>query len=273
MGKIKFEGVPDEGIEDLPLSLTFLTLIVPMMPTLSAYTSEKIGKKVTKASIDFGEAQIVVKIKKMKVAPHATVDDPENPQEMIVKGTLLDVKIIGERVQHASNLHFNVKKYLKALDAFLEGDDYALHRAVFKEGWTLIGRDEADVFQWGEEVTPAEVLFAGNDKFFGRGGDDVLSAMGGRDRVDGGAGDDVIDGGKGKDVLRGGKGHDTFVFGHKSGKDKVVDYDPAQDLAQFDGSAPERLAPKKNGVKLFMEDGSTVYFVGVEMENPAYLVS
>jgi Ca2+-binding RTX toxin-like protein len=75
-----------------------------------------------------------------------------------------------------------------------------------------------------------------SDNLIGGAGIDTISGNAGRDRISGGIGDDVIDGGKNGDVLIGGDGIDTFVFGAKSGKDVVMDFDAATDVLDLTGS-------------------------------------
>jgi len=52
----------------------------------------------------------------------------------------------------------------------------------------------------------------------------------GSDRIFGGDGNDVINGGAGTDFLRGGKGQDTFAFDMNFGRDRIRDFNQADDL-------------------------------------------
>jgi Ca2+-binding RTX toxin-like protein len=92
----------------------------------------------------------------------------------------------------------------------------------------------------------------GLDKLFGNGGNDDLdggaaddSLYGGKgnDELDGGAGNDLLKGGKGRDeldgdhgddVLVGGKGADRFIFDENSGSDTIKDFKPGQDRIAID---------------------------------------
>lgn len=64
--------------------------------------------------------------------------------------------------------------------------------------------------------------FAGDDRFFARGGNDYLSGGDGSDDLYGQAGNDRLFGGAGNDLLNGGSGSDTFVF--SAGRDTVEDF-------------------------------------------------
>jgi Ca2+-binding RTX toxin-like protein len=67
---------------------------------------------------------------------------------------------------------------------------------------------------------------------------DIENVVGGR-RADGLTGNDldnVLTGGKGNDLLEGGGGSDTFVILADSGRDRVVDFDPAVDVIDFAGA-------------------------------------
>jgi Ca2+-binding RTX toxin-like protein len=81
-----------------------------------------------------------------------------------------------------------------------------------------------------------------NDKLSGKGKeDDLIQGLGGNDILKGGKGNDVLDGGKGNDKLTGGAGADVFVFGKKSGKDVVTDFDLKKDVLE--------IAKGLNGIK------------------------
>ena len=84
---------------------------------------------------------------------------------------------------------------------------------------------------------------AGNDQIKGEKGDDMITGDNGRDDLDGGSGkdtvkggkgDDTISGGDGKDKLYGGKGADEFAFYAESGKDRIKDFDSAEDRLALD---------------------------------------
>lgn len=81
----------------------------------------------------------------------------------------------------------------------------------------------------------------GNDKLVGTNKSDKLWGLGGNDKIDGGKGNDKIDGGKGNDRLTGGDGADTFIFGKKSGKDIITDFDVKKDVLE--------IAKGLNGIK------------------------
>ncbi|MEY8827730.1 calcium-binding protein [Sedimentitalea sp. XS_ASV28] len=100
---------------------------------------------------------------------------------------------------------------------------------------TLIGNDGADRLS-GDD---------GDDRLRGRGGDDTLDGGAGSDRLHGGAGNDTLDGGRDfgpegsdetqTDILTGGSGADIFVFGDRSGQDRVVDFEQGSDLLRLEG--------------------------------------
>jgi serralysin len=80
-----------------------------------------------------------------------------------------------------------------------------------------------------------------NDTWTGTKKNDKIWGMGGNDILNGGAGNDRIDGGQGNDKLTGGAGKDTFVFGKKSGKDIITDFDVKKDVLE--------IAKGLNGIK------------------------
>lgn len=77
----------------------------------------------------------------------------------------------------------------------------------------------------------------GNDKLLGDNGNDKLFGDGGKDTLIGGKGRDILEGGKGNDVLRGDAGADVFVFGARSGTDKIKDFDDGTDILRIEGHA------------------------------------
>ena len=82
----------------------------------------------------------------------------------------------------------------------------------------------------GDETIKGDGL---KNKLWGLGGDDKLFGYGNNDWLFGGTGRDKLFGGTGNDQLTGGKGADTFVFGARSGKDVVTDFDIRKDVLQI----------------------------------------
>jgi Ca2+-binding RTX toxin-like protein len=68
---------------------------------------------------------------------------------------------------------------------------------------------------------------AGDDRVDASIGNDLLSGGDGADTLFGRDGDDVLDGGPGADTLAGGRGRDTYLVGHGSGRDTVIEDEPA----------------------------------------------
>lgn len=83
---------------------------------------------------------------------------------------------------------------------------------------------------------------AGHDQLYGGKGRDTLSGGAdsdflfgeqGHDILFGDDGNDVLTGGLGRDMLTGGDGYDTFVFGEKSGRDTITDFEDGYDIIEF----------------------------------------
>jgi len=70
----------------------------------------------------------------------------------------------------------------------------------------------------------------GNDLLLGADSDDGLDGGTGNDWLFGGDGNDNLTGGRGNDILTGGDGLDAFVFGGKSGKDVITDFNVDEDV-------------------------------------------
>ncbi|HHC29988.1 MAG TPA: hypothetical protein ENK80_05450, partial [Rhodobacterales bacterium] len=108
----------------------------------------------------------------------------------------------------------------------------------------LRGRDGDDTLRGG---VGADKLWGGSgaDLLVGNGardtlraglGDDTLLGGWGRDSLKGGAGADTLNGGAGNDTLFGGADADLFQFNADTGKDRVNDFDIAEDQLQFDAA-------------------------------------
>ncbi len=76
----------------------------------------------------------------------------------------------------------------------------------------------------------------GKDLLVGGGGADVLLGDGGADTLRGGGGADRLEGGRGGDVLVGGGGADQFVFGARSGTDRIKDFGKGADRLEIEGA-------------------------------------
>jgi Ca2+-binding RTX toxin-like protein len=74
---------------------------------------------------------------------------------------------------------------------------------------------------------------AGNDRVEGKSGNDTVYGGDGEDRVKGGDGDDIVYGGAGDDHVWGGLGNDVLVFAPGSGRDKIHDFNHADDVVDL----------------------------------------
>ena len=114
--------------------------------------------------------------------------------------------------------------------------------------------------------------FAGNDRFFARGGNDYLSGGDGDDDLYGQAGNDRLFGGEGIDLLNGGSGADTFVF--SAGHDTVDDFSLTSGdrldigLTGF-SSAEAFLAAFRDAAA---SDGDTFETLGIDVDGSGYHV-
>ncbi|EYD74324.1 Uncharacterized protein Rumeso_04105 [Rubellimicrobium mesophilum DSM 19309] len=76
---------------------------------------------------------------------------------------------------------------------------------------------------------------AGDDSLKGGVGDDVIKGLAGDDRLGGGDGADRLQGGGGADILDAGvdDDRDAFVFGRSVGDDRLVNFDPGEDVIRM----------------------------------------
>ncbi|MGV6848086.1 MAG: M10 family metallopeptidase C-terminal domain-containing protein, partial [Marinibacterium sp.] len=86
------------------------------------------------------------------------------------------------------------------------------------------------------------------------------------DTLDGGKGRDILIGGGGNDVLTGGGKPDTFVFGKKSGKDRITDFQDGSDILEIanhkGGFKKLAIADAGNDLEI-VHDGGTITLEGM----------
>ncbi|MCQ0970703.1 hypothetical protein MLD63_09730 [Paracoccus sp. TK19116] len=108
---------------------------------------------------------------------------------------------------------------------------------------------------------------SGNDVLYGNAGANTLMGGTGNDLIRGQAGADRIVGEAGNDNLGGGAGADTFVFSTLSGRDVIVDFQPAFDVIRIDlpgnGTTTDVDVLRAPGGTLIDWDTSWVRLVGV----------
>ncbi|MDF2234501.1 calcium-binding protein [Albimonas sp. CAU 1670] len=106
----------------------------------------------------------------------------------------------------------------------------------------------------------------GRDRLVGGAGDDDLRGGAGKDRLAGGGGDDRLDGGAGADRLLGGAGADLFRLAAGGGRDRVEDFDPAEDgLWLPRGAEPLQVAETARGVSVELA-GAELMLLGVTLD-------
>ena len=64
----------------------------------------------------------------------------------------------------------------------------------------------------------------GNDRLYGKNGNNILAGGAGNDYLYGREGDDTLEGGTGDDYLSGEDGSDTYIFNKGDGRDTISDY-------------------------------------------------
>jgi Ca2+-binding RTX toxin-like protein len=109
----------------------------------------------------------------------------------------------------------------------------------------------------------------------GTSGDDTLVGTKFKDKLFGLDGNDTLKGLGGNDTLSGGDGKDTFVFGAKSGKDVVTDFDVKKDILEITKSnvikSLDDVAKHthSNGKDIFIDlgHGSKIVLKGVTLED------
>ncbi|MEZ5714939.1 MAG: calcium-binding protein [Paracoccaceae bacterium] len=210
--------VPDSGVADIPLTILFGLFLIPFLPAYPGYSTTDLGGGVTQMNYPFGDGTIEVEVRGYQVAMH---DDGTGTEQLtLVGGTVLTVRIVGDRVQAAEDINIDVEALLPAIDAYLDGSDPdgdLLRDQVYGTGWVIVGREVDDVLSWPNYAAadPGEEppLFLGPDRFLGNGGNDLIQLYSGNDTGLGGSGDDTLLGDAGRDRLLGETGNDSIDGG------------------------------------------------------------
>lgn len=117
----------------------------------------------------------------------------------------------------------------------------------------LRGGNDSDTLNGG---TGADTLAGGRDA-------DLLMGKDGRDLLQGDGGADTLNGGNGADTLTGGDGADTFVFPTDLPRDRVTDFDLAEDRILIVGENPVLTAVAVAEGTLLRMDGASLLLEGV----------
>ncbi|WP_372884158.1 M10 family metallopeptidase C-terminal domain-containing protein [Shimia sp.] len=114
---------------------------------------------------------------------------------------------------------------------------------------------------------PVGLTLSGGDageRLAGGADHDILYGAGGDDTLLGGAGDDVLIDGTGSDLLSGGEGADIFVMTHDGERDRITDFDPAED--RLDLSALPLLHDADQLTVIPVPGGADLYFADELLE-------
>ena len=115
----------------------------------------------------------------------------------------------------------------------------------------------------------------GNDRLYGKNGNNILAGGAGNDYLYGREGDDTLEGGTGDDYLSGEDGSDVYLFGRNFGKDTISDYNRTKgssDTIRFtDGQVQEDFTFTRSLHDLFItaKDGSGSIQVHYYFDNDA----
>ena len=118
------------------------------------------------------------------------------------------------------------------------------------------------------------------DRIYAGGGNDVVRGFGGNDKIVGESGRDTIIGGEGDDVLTGDSSRNTyadwFVFGPKSGKDIITDFEVGKDMIQIfkglngiknAGDVIDHAHQKGKNVVIDLGDGNKITLKNVSLDD------
>lgn len=224
MPKINLKTAAPSSISNLPGFLLELIAYAPVLPEeVTSFTTTDIGGSKTKAAGGLeGGATFSVVVKNYEQGTFTFSGDTE-AGNVISGGKLQEIKYSApaDGTLKVTKIGLDAGDLLNDVDTARGGDSTPLLNTVYQMGWTIIGTSADDIFYWNSP-TPAlatEDLFSGNDKFFGKGGNDVMRTYKGNDKAFGGAGNDTVFGDQGKDTLKGEGGQDNLIGG--SGKDKL----------------------------------------------------
>lgn len=109
-----------------------------------------------------------------------------------------------------------------------------------RDGVIAISPTEVQYFRaanlfYGGDGNDSVMGGGGGDTIFGGEGNDWLQGIGGADVIVGNSGADRLDGGLGADQLTGGIGADRFLFQDAGSRDRIMDFNRAEDVLAIDG--------------------------------------
>jgi len=227
MARINVAGVDNFDLDDLDYDLFFAIYSTITLPGFPGVQVTALGGGLTELYLDFGGQQLGAIVKNYQGSA-ATGMTGGTIQKVLVYSD--DVSSTGEAVW-AANLNLRVSDLLASIQqAGVSGHFGPVAALIWKQDWKIIGDGADNHFVFDDELgTYGKVgVFTGDDKIYGKGGNDIIELYAGNDTGIGGSGDDVIRGGKGNDVLKGGAGLDTLSG--SSGKDRLEGGDNADIL-------------------------------------------
>lgn len=303
MPKIKTAPLLPESIPNLPGYIAELIAATPTVPGQDGASTTPLRGGRTEVSAPPGpDSNLAVVVKNYESALH----DPPGaaPEDLFVTGGTIQsiTYTTADETVKVSHLNLSALTLLDAYDALQIGNAAMMLELVFTLNWTIIGTLSDDIFSWAAphpDIRTAD-LFAGDDRFLGRGGDDILrlykgadtglggagndtiygnqgrdtlKGQGGNDSLFGGAGNDklfggkgsdLLDGGAGRDVLTGGRGADTFFFSAHAGNDVIRDFDPNADtIILEDGVSGIEIIDTAKGVRIVHSEGH-IDLIGID---------
>ncbi|HEY8570917.1 hypothetical protein [Phenylobacterium sp.] len=136
---------------------------------------------------------------------------------------------------------------------------------------TLVVQEPAGVVKQGGNGADTLEGTNGKDELYGDNGHDRLFGGASADKLFGGNGSDTLTGGAGNDTLTGDNGADVFVFGAGFGKDRIMDFDNADQIrfeaGTFANYADVKAHAVQQGADVVITDtaGNSVTLVGMSL--------
>ena len=227
MAGIDVTGVGNFDLDDLDYDLFFAVYSAITLPGFPGVETTALGGGLTRLYLDFGGQQLGAVVKNYQGSATSGMTGGSIQKVLVYSD---DVSATGEAVW-AENLNIRVNDLLASIQqAGLKGHFGPVATLIWKQNWKITGDGADNHFVFEDDLGSFGNVgvFTGNDKIYGKGGNDIIELYAGNDTGIGGSGDDVIRGGKGNDVLKGGTGLDTL--NGSNGRDRLEGGDQADIL-------------------------------------------
>lgn len=304
MPKITTNTLLPATIGSLPRYIAELFASLPALPGAVDSSTSALGGGRTEVSAPTGpDGTFSAVVKTYETGPHQLPGEAE-ADTMLTGGTIQSATyVLTDETYNITRIGLDAATLLDTVDTMAGGNFVPFLDLVFSLNWVIVGTANDDLFHWRSfhPSLATDDMFSGNDRFLGRGGNDImrlykgndtglggrgtdtifgdagrdklkgedgnddLAGGAGRDRLIGGKGQDMLEGGTGNDAMIGGGGADTFSFNADAGNDVIRKFNPRADTIRLDDEVSGvQIVDTAKGVRIVHTEGR-IDLIGITM--------